>query len=70
MILLVYTNNGLASDYLCALFKQVAYVFERITWSHTRGDFYIPKGRANVFKYSIVVNGAHVWITLKPEATL
>ena len=53
--------NGLAPDYMCALFTPISNISTRTTRSNERGDLYVPKARTNVFKNSIAVNGAHIW---------
>ena len=58
--------NGLAPDYMCALFTPISNISTRTTRSNERGDLYVPKARSDVFKNSIAVNGAHIWNELNP----
>ena len=58
--------NGLAPEYMCALFTPISNISTRTTRSNERGDLYVPKARTNIFKNSIAVNGAHVWNELDP----
>ena len=58
--------NGLAPDYMCALFTPISNISTRTTRSNIGGDLYVPKAWTNVFKNSIAVNGAHIWNELDP----
>ena len=58
--------NGLAPDYMCALFIPISNISTRTTRSNEKGDLYVPKAQTNVFKNSIAVNGAHIWNELDP----
>ena len=58
---LVYkAMNGLAPDYMCALFTPISYISTRTTRANDRGDLYVPKARTNVFKNFIAGNGAYI----------
>ena len=58
--------NGLAPEYMYALFTPISNILTRTTRSNERGDLYVPKARTNVFRNSIAVNGAHIWDELDP----
>ena len=58
--------NGLAPDYMRALFTPISNISTRTTLSNERGDLYVPKARTNVFKNSIAVNGAYIRNELDP----
>ena len=57
----VHKVNGLAPDYMCALFKSVSNILTRTTQSSVRGDLYVPRARTYIFKNSIAVNGSQIW---------
>ena len=64
---LVYkAANGLAPDYMRALFTAISNFSTRTTRSNERGDLYVPRARTNVSKNAIAVNGAHIWRELYP----
>ena len=50
--------NGMAPDYLCALFTPISHISTRTTRTNERGDLRVPKARTNVFENYIAVNGA------------
>ena len=41
--------NGLAPDYMCALFTPISNISTRTTRSNKSGDLYVPTARTNVF---------------------